>query len=169
MANLQNEIKFIFKDTTATRKIFELNKRIRAVSGGTGASKTISILIIGLCLIITSFFIIMEFKEAINRISKRSSKIEKRELKQLANFEKKYKEKRSQDIIQALDFNEKIIVNYLLTHNKYSYANLIEKSIGMPKRSIRSTLLSIREKGIVKLEEKNEFLKVSLTKWFLER
>lgn len=34
-----------FTDTTATRKIFSLKKRIRAVSGGTAASKTISILI----------------------------------------------------------------------------------------------------------------------------
>jgi phage terminase large subunit len=33
------------KDTTATKKIFQLKKRIRAVSGGTSASKTISILI----------------------------------------------------------------------------------------------------------------------------
>lgn len=33
------------KDTTATKKIFELSKRIRAVCGGTSASKTISILI----------------------------------------------------------------------------------------------------------------------------
>jgi phage terminase large subunit len=33
------------RDTTATRKIFDLKKRIRAVSGGTAASKTISILI----------------------------------------------------------------------------------------------------------------------------
>lgn len=36
---------FNFKDTTATKKIFELKKRIRGVSGGTAASKTISILI----------------------------------------------------------------------------------------------------------------------------
>lgn len=35
----------IFSDTTATRKVFGLNKRIRAVSGGTSASKTVSILI----------------------------------------------------------------------------------------------------------------------------
>lgn len=35
--------KFRFLDTTATRKIFELDKRIRAVCGGTSASKTISI------------------------------------------------------------------------------------------------------------------------------
>lgn len=34
-----------FKDTTATKKIFQLNKRIRAVRGGTSASKTISILV----------------------------------------------------------------------------------------------------------------------------
>lgn len=34
-----------FQDTTATRKIFELKKRISAVAGGTSASKTISILI----------------------------------------------------------------------------------------------------------------------------
>jgi phage terminase large subunit len=34
-----------FQNTTATAKIFSLTKRIRAVSGGTGASKTISILI----------------------------------------------------------------------------------------------------------------------------
>ena len=34
-----------FRDTTATKKVFALRKRIRAVSGGTGASKTISILI----------------------------------------------------------------------------------------------------------------------------
>ena len=34
-----------FKDTTATKKIFQLTKRIRAVAGVTSASKTISILI----------------------------------------------------------------------------------------------------------------------------
>lgn len=34
-----------FQDTTATRKIFQLKKKIRAVSGGTSASKTISILV----------------------------------------------------------------------------------------------------------------------------
>lgn len=39
--NLQHSI----QDTTATRKIFGLKKRIRAVAGGTSASKTISILI----------------------------------------------------------------------------------------------------------------------------
>jgi phage terminase large subunit len=36
---------FQFQDTTATRKIFSLTKRIRAVAGGTAASKTISILV----------------------------------------------------------------------------------------------------------------------------
>lgn len=36
---------FTFADTTATKKIFQLNKRIRAVAGGTSASKTISILV----------------------------------------------------------------------------------------------------------------------------
>lgn len=35
----------IFQDTTATRKVFSLKKRIRAVCGGTSASKTISILV----------------------------------------------------------------------------------------------------------------------------
>lgn len=35
----------VFQDTTATKRIFRLKKRIRAVSGGTSASKTISILI----------------------------------------------------------------------------------------------------------------------------
>ena len=35
----------VFKDTTATKKIFNLTKKIRAVAGGTSASKTISILI----------------------------------------------------------------------------------------------------------------------------
>jgi len=35
----------MFKDTTATKKIFALRKRIRAVAGGTSASKTISILV----------------------------------------------------------------------------------------------------------------------------
>lgn len=35
----------VFRDTEATRKIFRLTKRIRAVCGGTSASKTISILI----------------------------------------------------------------------------------------------------------------------------
>jgi phage terminase large subunit len=34
-----------FLDTTATRKVFSLRKRIRAVAGGTSASKTISILV----------------------------------------------------------------------------------------------------------------------------
>jgi phage terminase large subunit len=37
--------KFNFVDTQATRKIFSLKKRIRAVCGGTSASKTISILV----------------------------------------------------------------------------------------------------------------------------
>jgi phage terminase large subunit len=40
---LQNN--FIFADTSATRKVFSLEKRIRAVAGGTSASKTISILV----------------------------------------------------------------------------------------------------------------------------
>jgi len=35
----------VFQDTKATQKIFSLKKRIRAVSGGTSASKTISILV----------------------------------------------------------------------------------------------------------------------------
>jgi len=39
------EQKFNFSDTKATRKIFDLTKRIRAVCGGTSASKTISILV----------------------------------------------------------------------------------------------------------------------------
>lgn len=34
-----------FQDTNATKKIFQLTKRIRAVAGGTSASKTISILV----------------------------------------------------------------------------------------------------------------------------
>lgn len=37
--------KFSFIDTTSTRKVFSLNKRIRAVAGGTAASKTISIIV----------------------------------------------------------------------------------------------------------------------------
>ncbi len=36
---------FNFRDTDATQKIFELKKRIRAICGGTSASKTISILV----------------------------------------------------------------------------------------------------------------------------
>ncbi len=36
---------FNFSDTQATKKIFSLKKRIRAVAGGTSASKTISILV----------------------------------------------------------------------------------------------------------------------------
>lgn len=36
---------FNFQDTTSTRRVFALKKRIRAVSGGTSASKTISILV----------------------------------------------------------------------------------------------------------------------------
>lgn len=36
----------MFQRTTATKKLLKLNKRIRAVGGGTGASKTISILLI---------------------------------------------------------------------------------------------------------------------------
>jgi phage terminase large subunit len=36
---------FNFSDTTATQKVFDLTKRIRAVAGGTSASKTISILV----------------------------------------------------------------------------------------------------------------------------
>ena len=35
----------IFKDTTSTRKVFNMRGRIRAVAGGTSASKTISILV----------------------------------------------------------------------------------------------------------------------------
>jgi phage terminase large subunit len=40
-----NQKEFNFIDTEATRKIFQLKKRIRAVCGGTSASKTISILV----------------------------------------------------------------------------------------------------------------------------
>lgn len=36
---------FIFKPTSATDRVFQLDKRIRAVAGGTSASKTISILV----------------------------------------------------------------------------------------------------------------------------
>lgn len=36
---------FRYRDTTSTNKIFSLRKRIRAVAGGTAASKTISILV----------------------------------------------------------------------------------------------------------------------------
>jgi phage terminase large subunit len=43
MDNQQSE--FSFKDTSATQKIFSLKKRIRAIAGGTAASKTISIII----------------------------------------------------------------------------------------------------------------------------
>lgn len=39
------ESRFSFQDTTATKRIFELKKRISAVAGGTSASKTISIMI----------------------------------------------------------------------------------------------------------------------------
>lgn len=42
---METNQQFNFVDTSATRKIFELHKRIRAVAGGTSASKTISILI----------------------------------------------------------------------------------------------------------------------------
>lgn len=35
----------MFQDTTATKRIFGLNERIRAVAGGTAASKTVSILV----------------------------------------------------------------------------------------------------------------------------
>lgn len=41
----ENQRTFNFSDTTATQKIFQLKKRIRAVAGGTSASKTISILV----------------------------------------------------------------------------------------------------------------------------
>jgi phage terminase large subunit len=41
----QQPLTLSFKDTTATRKIFKMSKRIRAVAGGTSASKTISILV----------------------------------------------------------------------------------------------------------------------------
>ena len=41
----EQKIVFNFQDTTATKKVFDLKKRIRAVTGGTGASKTISILV----------------------------------------------------------------------------------------------------------------------------
>lgn len=40
-----NQQKFNFSDVTATRKVFALKKRIRAIAGGTSASKTISILV----------------------------------------------------------------------------------------------------------------------------
>lgn len=41
----ENPQTFNFSDTTATKNIFKLRKRIRAVAGGTSASKTISILV----------------------------------------------------------------------------------------------------------------------------
>lgn len=44
-ANQLQSNSFRIADTTATRRIFAMRKRIRAVSGGTSASKTISILV----------------------------------------------------------------------------------------------------------------------------
>jgi phage terminase large subunit len=43
--NQPNPNKFIIQDVTATKRIFSLKKRIRAVAGGTSASKTVSILV----------------------------------------------------------------------------------------------------------------------------
>lgn len=45
MAENQPSKQFNFSDTTATRRIFDLKSRIRAVAGGTSASKTVSILV----------------------------------------------------------------------------------------------------------------------------
>ena len=45
MEEALKENNFSFQDTTATQKVFSLTQRIRAVKGGTSASKTISILI----------------------------------------------------------------------------------------------------------------------------
>ncbi len=45
MVENQPRSNFRFIDTQATRKVFDLRKRIRAVAGGTSASKTISILV----------------------------------------------------------------------------------------------------------------------------
>ena len=45
MEDNPTERKFSFSDTTATKKVFALRKRIRAIAGGTSASKTISVLI----------------------------------------------------------------------------------------------------------------------------
>ncbi len=45
MEEVLQERTFNFTDTTATKKIFSLKQRIRAVTGGTSASKTISILV----------------------------------------------------------------------------------------------------------------------------
>lgn len=44
---MQDEVQsnFTFKDTTSTQKVFDMRGRIRAVAGGTSASKTISILV----------------------------------------------------------------------------------------------------------------------------
>ena len=42
---MENQQKFNFVDTEATKKIFGLRKRIKCVCGGTSASKTISILV----------------------------------------------------------------------------------------------------------------------------
>lgn len=42
---MEENQKFNFEDTLATQKIFSLRKRIRAICGGTSASKTISILV----------------------------------------------------------------------------------------------------------------------------
>lgn len=44
VAEPEAEAPFQFYETTATHRIFDLDKRIRAVAGGTAASKTISIL-----------------------------------------------------------------------------------------------------------------------------
>lgn len=41
----ENLLTFNFSDATSTKKVFALTKRIRAVAGGTSASKTISILV----------------------------------------------------------------------------------------------------------------------------
>lgn len=45
MAEQALATELVFQNTTATKKVFSLTKRIRAVAGGTSASKTISIMV----------------------------------------------------------------------------------------------------------------------------
>lgn len=45
MEQVEEKRKFSFQDVRATQRIFELDRRIRAVSGGTSSSKTISIIV----------------------------------------------------------------------------------------------------------------------------
>ena len=111
-------------------------------------------------VLVFAFLIVVYFKR------KTESNIEKKQEKKEETSE------RSKDIVQTLKDNEKIIVDYLLTHEykgtKYvGIQSEIRRETGIPRTSLARIIKSLQNKKIIHIEKMGKAIKLKLTDWFL--